>query len=336
MATLAVQPDPEPPMPLPALSVVVLTCDSATTVDTCLESLVAQDHRDFEVVIVDDHSTDGTLDRVGAYRDRLDLRVVHNGARNISRGRNLGLAASRNRYVAFLDSDDWATPEWTRTVANAFREEPDVAMVAGGFIPDFRTRSGEAIALCDVTVHELAGNGMLEFSAGRTAIDTEMLSGDLFDEQFLAAEDLDLATRVLPYYRCEYVPDIVIHRSSRDTFGQYASQMYRYGAMKVQLGYAERSHRWLDFVPLGVIGISAAAAVGLRRPWLALALLPFSIAESVFVVALKRPRPEIAALTVPSWLTKNVAWSAGVVVGFARLAAQPDTRRRLRATRRRV
>jgi hypothetical protein len=109
--------------------------------------------------------------------------------------------------------------------------------------------------------------------------------------------------------------------------------MYRYGAMKVQLGYAERSHRWLDFVPLGVLGVSAAAAVALRRPWLALAIVPFSVAESAFVIAVKRPRPVIAALTVPSWLTKNVAWSAGVVAGFARLAAQPKVRRRLRATR---
>jgi cellulose synthase/poly-beta-1,6-N-acetylglucosamine synthase-like glycosyltransferase len=310
-----------------------LTCNSATTVEACLESLATQDHADFEVVVVDDRSTDGTLGLVDAYRDRLDLHVVHNGARNIPRGRNLGMAASRHRYVAFLDSDDWAEPTWTRTIAAAFAEMPDVALVAGSFVAESRTRSAEAIALCDLTVHELAGNGMLEFSAGRMAIDTELLPGQLFDEHFVAAEDLDLATRVLPHYRCEFVPEIVIHRSSRDTFGQYARQMYRYGAMKVQLGYAERSHRWLDFVPLGVMAVSSAAAIGFRRPWVALAIVPFSVAEAAFVVALKRPRPTIAALTVPSWLTKNVAWSAGVAAEAARLAAQPDTRRRLRASR---
>lgn len=318
------------------LSIVVLTCDSASTIRVCLDSLLTQDHRDFEVIVVDDRSTDGTLELVATYKDRLDLRVVHNGARNIPRGRNLGLAASRNRYVAFLDSDDWATPEWTRAISTAFSEAPDVAIIAGDFIPSSRTRSAEAISLCDVTVHELAGKGMLEFSAGRTAIDTERLPGDLFDEQFLAAEDLDLATRILPFYRCEHVPEIIIHRTSRDTFTQYAGQMYRYGAMKVRLGYAERSHRWLDFVPLGVMAASATAAVGLRRPWLSLAIVPFSLAEAVYVVAVKRPRPVIAALTVPSWLVKNVAWSAGVTAEAASLAAKADKRRRLRATRRSV
>lgn len=325
--------DPERRAALPPLSVVVLTCDSAATIDACLDSLVAQDHTDLEVVVVDDGSTDHTLERVAAYADRLELRVVHNGARSIPRGRNLGLAASRHRYVAFLDSDDWATPEWAEAIATAFHEGPDVAMIAGSFVPASRTRSSEAIALCDMTVHELTGDGMLEFSAGRTAIDTEILRGDLFDEQFLAAEDLDLATRVLPHYRCEYVPDVVIHRTSRDTFGQYARQMYRYGAMKTRLGYAERSHRWLDFVPLGVMALSAAAAIGLRRPWLALAIVPFSVAEAAFVVVVKRPRPAIAALTVPSWLTKNVAWSAGVAAEAGRLAAGPTMRGRLRATR---
>jgi glycosyltransferase involved in cell wall biosynthesis len=323
-------------MPLPPLSIVVLTCDSAGTIDACLDSLVAQDHGDFDVVVVDDGSTDDTLDHVATYRDRLDLRVVRNGAHNIPRGRNLGLAASRHRYVAFLDSDDWATRTWAGTVARAFRDMPDVAMVAGSFIPDFRTRSAEAIGLCDLTVHELAGNGMLEFSAGRMAIDTEVLQGDIFDEHFVAAEDLDLAARILPLYRCEFIPDIVIHRSSRDTFGQYARQMYRYGAMKLQLGYAERSHRWLDFVPLAVIAVSSAAAIGFRRPWFALAVVPFSLAESAFVVAVKKPRPVIAALTVPSWLTKNVAWSAGVAAEAGRLASDADLRRRLRATRRRA
>jgi len=59
----------------------------------------------------------------------------------------------------------------------------------------------------------------------------------------------------------------------------------------------------------------------------------FSAAEATYVVAAKRPRPVIAALTVPSWLTKNVAWSLGVVAGAAKLAVEPETRRRLRATR---
>ncbi len=327
---------PETTTALPPLSVVVLTCDSAATIGACLASLAAQEHPDFETVIVDDDSTDGTLDLVAAYGDRLDLRVVHNGARNIPRGRNLGLRASRNRYVAFLDSDDRAAPNWTRTIAATFRDVPDVALLAGSWVPDFRTRSSEAIALCDVTIHEVSGKGLLQFCAGNSALDTEVLQGDVFDEHFVAAEDLDLVTRVQDRHRYEFVPDMTIYRRSRDTFGQYARQMYKYGAMKFHFAYAERSYRWLDFVPLGVMATSVAAAVSFRRPWLALAIVPFSVVEATYVVAVKRPRPVIAALTVPSWLTKNVAWSLGTVAGAAQLAAEPQTRRRLRATRQRA
>jgi glycosyltransferase involved in cell wall biosynthesis len=325
-----------PVTPLPPLSVVVLTCDSASTVAACLESLVAQEHGSFETVIVDDGSTDNTLDLVVAFEGRLNLTIVHNGARNIPRGRNLGLRASRNRYVAFLDSDDWATPTWTRTIAATFRDVPDVALVAGGFVPDFRTPSSEAIALCDRTIHEVTGQGLLQFFCGNSALDTEVLSGDIFDENFVAAEDLDLLTRVQRHHRYEFVPGMVVHRRSRDTFGEYARQMYRYGAMKVHFGYAERSHRWIDFVPLGVMAASVVAAFRWGRPSLALAIVPFSLAEAAYVVAAKKPRPLIAALTVPSWLTKNVAWSLGVVAGAAELAMHAETRRRLRAGRSRL
>ena len=60
--------------------------------------------------------------------------------------------------------------------------------------------------------------------------------------------------------------------------------MYRYGAMKVHFGYAERSYRWIDFVPLGVMVASVAAAVRFRRSSLALAIVPFSLVEATYVV----------------------------------------------------
>jgi len=54
MGARAEELDLEQAMPLPPLSIVVLTCDSVRTIDACLDSLAAQDHRDFEVVVVDD------------------------------------------------------------------------------------------------------------------------------------------------------------------------------------------------------------------------------------------------------------------------------------------
>lgn len=92
--------------PLPPLSVVVLTCDSAATIATCLESLVAQEHGGFETVIVDDGSTDGTREKLQALPPMDDLTIVFH-EKNYGKGAAIrtALAYARSEYVLIQDSD---------------------------------------------------------------------------------------------------------------------------------------------------------------------------------------------------------------------------------------
>ncbi len=124
-----------------------------------------------------------------------------------------------------------------------------------------------------------------------------------------------------------------IRHTSRDSFRQYAKQMHRYGFMKVYLGYRERSHRWIDFVPLTLMIVSFIAAVVVGPWWLILAIVPFSLLEAIVVVATHRCSPYVAMLTFPAWITKNVAWSVGVSHGILSLVTHPKRRRRLASTR---
>jgi glycosyltransferase involved in cell wall biosynthesis len=78
----------------------------------CLESLVAQTFKDFEVLICDDGSTDATESVVRTFESRLNLS--YHWAENFggpARPRNAGVRLARGEYVAFLDSDDWWTPQ---------------------------------------------------------------------------------------------------------------------------------------------------------------------------------------------------------------------------------
>lgn len=317
----------------PALSVVVLTYNSAATIEVCLDSLVAQDFTDFDTIVVDDASTDETVSLVSRYANRLHLSVVPNGSHNIPRGRNIGLTSSNSDLIAFLDSDDSATPEWARVIVKTFAERPELALIGGHFIPDHRTRTSEAIGLNDATVRQLTAKGVMQFSAANCAINQRVLPGPVFDEDFRAAEDLELVSRVQRLFECSYIPEMQILHTSRDSFGQYAKQMYRYGFMKLYFDYCDRSYRWIDFVPLVLIVVSVPAGALIGPWWIALAIIPFSLLEALFVVAYQRCRPAIALLTFPSWMTKNVAWSAGIAHGIVSLAAHAKTRRWLRAKR---
>ena len=96
---------------VPRLTVVVPAYNVEEWVDRCLESLEAQDFADFEVVCVNDGSTDGTRSRLAAWEGR-DPRVrlfdQENGG--LSAARNAGIRAARGDYVCFLDADDRLLP----------------------------------------------------------------------------------------------------------------------------------------------------------------------------------------------------------------------------------
>ena len=317
----------------PSLSVVVLTYNSAATIETCLDSLVSQELTDFETIVVDDESTDDTLARVARYSTRLRLKVVPNGSHNIPHGRNIGLGRSESDVVAFLDSDDSATTGWTLAIAKTFADRPELALIAGPLIAANRTRIAHAIGLNDSTIADLVARGVMRFPAGNCALNRVLLPNLTFDEDFPAAEDLELVARVQRQHPTAYIREMKIYHTSRDTFAQYGKQMHRYGLMKLYFGYAEGTQRWLDFVPLGLIIASIVVAATVGPWWIAFSIVPFSLAEALFVVAYRRCRPTVALLTFPAWLTKNLAWTAGITRGIFNLALQPETRRRLRSKR---
>ena len=119
-------------------SVVIPTHNRAGFLPETLESVFAQEERDFEILIVDDGSTDGTPEILKRYAGRIEILRQEN--RGPAAARNLGIARARGEYVAFLDSDDRWFP-WTLAVyREAIERNGSPAMIAGTHV-DFR--SGE-------------------------------------------------------------------------------------------------------------------------------------------------------------------------------------------------
>lgn len=317
----------------PGLTVVVLTYDSAATIGACLDSLVQQEYKDFDVVVVDDDSADETLSIVSGYSSSLRLSVTKNGSHNIPRGRNIGIDFSQTDLVAFVDSDDRAADDWTRLIAGTFREHPDTALIAGDLVPAYRTSVAHAISLNDYAVRRLFRSGVLQFCACNCAINRKVLPDARFNEDLRFAEDLELLARIEEDYPWRYVPGMKVHHYSRETFAQYARQVYRYGFMKMHFSFAARSYRWLDFVPIALLVGGGIASLALRSWWPLLLNLPFALAEAVFVVCYQRCTARIAALIFPARVVKNLCWSYGVMHGLVTLALDSDMRRLLQSKR---
>src|SRR5262245_61519300 len=88
----------------PAVSVIIPTYNRWPLVGESIESVLAQTYADFELIVIDDGSTDGTVQKLAKFGSRLQVLTQSN--RGVSAARNVGVCQARGRYLAFLDSDD--------------------------------------------------------------------------------------------------------------------------------------------------------------------------------------------------------------------------------------
>ena len=195
----------------PAVSVVTAAYNAEAFLRDTIESVLAQSFPDFEHVVVDDGSTDGTPDLVASYGP--PVRLVRQANGGPANARNTGIRAARGRFVAFLDHDDLATPDRLACTMEVVARHPDAAWVYGDAVYFDHTTGKEmhrASAFAplregDVLAPLLLGN-FIPFSTAAVRRDVFDRVG-FFDERRARVhiDDWDLWVRVAPHYAAHVV-----------------------------------------------------------------------------------------------------------------------------------
>jgi len=128
---------------MPHVSVIIPTYNRATHISRAIESILTQSYRDWEVIVVDDGSSDHTKQVVQAYGDR--VRYVFQSNAGPGAARNLGIRISEGTYLAFLDSDDAWMPEFLAKTVGALDAHADVDVVTTGIYVGPADRKTEAM-----------------------------------------------------------------------------------------------------------------------------------------------------------------------------------------------
>ncbi len=247
------------------VSIIVLNWNGRELLRGCLRSLAAQDCRDFELIVVDNGSSDGSAEMVVA--EYPQARLLRN-AQNLGfcKANNQGIRASNGELVVLLNNDAEVAPDFVSKVLAAADANPHHGMFATRVMMYDRPNVFDSTGLLVFPDGTCRSRGWLEKDIGQYDKPAEVLGPNgcaavyrramledvgLLDERYFAyLEDLDLAMRgQLRGWRCLYVPDAVVYHKKSMTSGYHS-------AFKAYL--VERNRIWnaVKLLPLRLLVFS--------------------------------------------------------------------------------
>jgi len=193
----------------PAVSVIIPVRNCADTIRESLQSVFDQDFSDYEIIVVDDGSTDKTMDILSSFADR--IKILRQQGRGAASARNLAINHSRGRYLAFLDADDSWFPSKLFLQYDYLEKHPEIGLVYS----DLSTfnKAGECSSSYDshhrkvyqgrVFAELLLKNfiGTITVVARRECFDKV----GLFPEEFTHSSDWHQWLRIARYYPIGYI-----------------------------------------------------------------------------------------------------------------------------------
>ena len=209
---------PDSNAPPPTVSVLIPAYNAAWCVRKAIDSVLAQDYRDFELIVVNDGSTDDTATVLACYGHA--IRVVDQPNGGMSNARNAGIRAARGEFIAFLDSDDWWLPGKLGRQVELMRARPEVGFCScAARVEDME---GRLLNLWECpqwqgpfVVHLFGSGADVPGSCSAVLARRErVVAAGAFDETLRGAEDPDLWIRLaaISDYACLSEPMVVILR----------------------------------------------------------------------------------------------------------------------------
>lgn len=195
----------------PTVSVIVPARNAARWLADTIDSVLVQTFADFELLVVDDASTDETAAVAGAVRDpRLHLIVL---PRNVGAAgaRNAGIEAARGEFLAFLDADDLALPDRLERQVAFLRRHPEIGL-CGGWVKTFGARDEvwTAHPRHEQIKAELLFRSSLMQSAIMCRRDEMRAHGLAYDASIALSEDFELWTRCAEVMRLANIQDVLV------------------------------------------------------------------------------------------------------------------------------
>ena len=202
----------------PKISLVLPTYNDSQYIEQALNSALNQTYTDFEIIVVDDGSTDNTRDLVDKYGN--SIGYIYQENQGLASARNTGIEASKGKFLAFLDADDWFAENNLEAKASFLDKHQDVGWVYSDwqYVDDEGNYLDKGSTRFKFSTKKVTGHIFPELVYNRNFISPcsavikktalEAIGG--FDPKVVCQEDWDLWLRLSLKYSVQYIDEVLV------------------------------------------------------------------------------------------------------------------------------
>lgn len=208
------------------VSVVIPAYNAALYLADALRSVMAQTYRDYEIIVVNDGSTDTTREVLEEFQPW--IRHLSQANQGPSAARNLGIRAARGTYICFLDADDLWTPDKLQVQVEFLENHPEIGLVFAD-IEEFGTFRSSCRSVIRESFGSEVKGGIAIPDAFSKLLTTNfiptptvmvrshcLLRSGVFNESLRIVEDRDLWLRIAAHFQIAWIPQVLCRRRVHD------------------------------------------------------------------------------------------------------------------------
>lgn len=242
------------------ISIIILNWNGKHLLGECLTSVLKQTSKEYEIIVVDNGSNDGSQDFVKLYYPSVKL-VCNNQNYGFCKGNNIGIKASIGEYVVLLNNDTVVEKNWLQYLYDCMISDEEVGFCASKMLlysdRNLLDTAGDGFSVCGAGFKRghlesaaLYDNDEYVFGAcaGAAMYKREMLDkiGLLDEDFFVTYEDSDLSFRAqLSGYKCKYSSKAIVYHKVNSTLGTLSDTYVFYGHRNVEYAYFKNTPRKL-------------------------------------------------------------------------------------------
>ena len=202
---------------MPTVSVIIHTYNNEKFIAETVASVLNQTYKDYEIIVVDDGSVDGTRDVLMPYMQKIRYHYKENGG--IASAKNAGIGLSQAEFVAFLDHDDLWVPDKLQLQMEHFNENPQIGLVYAKYTSfrdgkELRTKPEKGYS--GWIFKELLSKSFIQTST--VVVKRECLDAvGPYDESFSLGDEYDMFLRIARKFQCSFIDKSLTRYRVHDT-----------------------------------------------------------------------------------------------------------------------